>query len=172
MNCFNKHKIISVENCVKTRKRFTRNQRVGIAHGCFDVLTPSHVRFLFDAAHLCDQLIVSVSTDEVAKRLKGEGRPTFALEDRMMHIAAFECVDYVVPCAEDNAAKLIEELSPVLLLKGHDSVESTAPGFVLERAAASKNGGAVIYVVAGAQSHTSELLECLGRTCLQSSSVE
>lgn len=172
MNRNTGHKILRVDECVRRRHMMRKDHTVGLAHGCFDVLTPSHVRFLRDAACNCIALIVSVSSDEVAKRLKGPDRPTFCLEDRLLHIASFEFVSYVVICDDDDASGLITLLSPVVLMKGHDSVESTAPGFLLEKAAAVATGGSVMYVVGGEQRHSSELIESLGQKCLRSSSVE
>jgi len=172
MNCNTAYKIVRLDEMVRRRKMMRRDHRVGLAHGCFDVLTPSHVRFLRDAACNCINLVVSVSDDEVARRLKGPDRPTFKLEDRLLHIASFEFVTYVVVCYDDDASELIKSLAPVILMKGHDSVESTAPGFLLEKGAAVSTGGSVMYVVSGAQRHSSELIGSLGQTCLRSSSVE
>lgn len=172
MICDSKAKILTRGMCSQRRRSFGRTSSVGIAHGCFDVLTPAHVRFLQDAACNCSILVVSVSSDAVAKRLKGDNRPTFGIKDRMEHLAALECVDYVIECDEDDASGLIKELAPVSLLKGHDSVESTAPGFLLEKEAVNQSGGRVIYVVAGAQSHSSELIEALGQTHLVSASFD
>jgi D-beta-D-heptose 7-phosphate kinase/D-beta-D-heptose 1-phosphate adenosyltransferase len=172
MNRNTEYKIVRLDECVRRRKKMAKYHTVGLAHGCFDVLTPSHVKFLRDAARNCINLIVSVSSDEVAKRLKGPDRPTFCLEDRLLHVASFEFVSYVVVCDDDDASSLIKRLSPVILMKGHDSVESTSPGFLLEKAAAVATGGSVMYVVAGKQSHSSELIASLGQKCLQSSSVE
>ena len=168
MNYNTRAKIVSLDDLAARRSAWDKYKKIGLAHGCFDVLTPAHIRFLMDSSCLCDKLIVSVSSDEVARSLKGVDRPVFSLEDRIMHIASFEFVDYALACHENDASELIKRLSPVSLLKGHDSVESMAPGFVHEKTAANRSGGEVVFVVAGAQNHTSGLLEALGHKYLSS----
>lgn len=172
MNVRIREKINSLDDLIARRCTWPRYKKIGLAHGCFDVLTPAHIRFLMDSSHLCDVLVVSVSSDDVARQLKGIDRPVFSLEDRIMHIASLEFVDYAIPCHEIDASAMIKELSPVILLKGHDSIESTAPGFIRERSEANQGGGEVMYVVAGAQNHTTGLFEVLSRKHLLSSCSE
>jgi rfaE bifunctional protein nucleotidyltransferase chain/domain len=168
MNYNTRSKIVHIDDLHARRTCWDKYKKIGLAHGCFDVLTPAHIRFLMDSACLCDILIVSVSSDEVARRLKGVDRPVFSLEDRIMHVASLEFVDYAIACHDEDAGSIIKHLSPISLLKGHDSVESTAPGFVREKTAANQSGGEVVYVVAGAQNHTSGLIEALGHKYLSS----
>ncbi len=172
MNIYIREKISSLDDLIARRCTWAKYKKIGLAHGCFDVLTPAHIRFLMDSSCLCDVLIASVSSDEVARKIKGPDRPIFSLEDRIMHIASLEFVDFAIPCHEIDAGEIIKTLSPITLLKGHDSIESTAPGFVREKAEANRGGGEVMYVVAGAQSHTTGLLEALSRKHLLSESSE
>ena len=171
MNIYIREKISALDDLIARRCTWAKYKKIGLAHGCFDVLTPAHIRFLMDASCLCDTLIVSVSSDEVAREIKGPDRPVFPLEDRIMHIASLEFVDFAIPCHEIDAGNLIKALSPITLLKGHDSIDSTAQGFVRERSAAQEGGGEVMYVVAGAQNHTSGLLEILSHKYLLSEST-
>ena len=172
MNVYVREKITSLDELIARRSTWAKYKKIGLAHGCFDVLTPAHIRFLMDSACLCDVLIASVSSDAVAREIKGPSRPIFPLEDRIMHVASLEFIDFAIPCHEIDASEMIKVLSPITLLKGHDSIESTAPGFVRERSEANQGGGEVMYVVAGAQNHTTGLLEVLSRKHLSSAYSE
>jgi D-beta-D-heptose 7-phosphate kinase / D-beta-D-heptose 1-phosphate adenosyltransferase len=133
-------------------------QRVGLAHGCFDVLTPGHISFLIGARAMCETLVCSVSSDAVVKKTKGESRPKFSAKDRMFHLASLEFVDWVVETEDEDASPMIQYLSPVILMKGSDSAESTSLAFVHERETAHALGGSVYYVVPDHLYHTSEIV--------------
>jgi D-beta-D-heptose 7-phosphate kinase/D-beta-D-heptose 1-phosphate adenosyltransferase len=95
-------------------------QRVVFTNGVFDLLHRGHVEYLQKARALGDVLIVGVNTDASVKRLKGVARPLAPLEDRAFILAALECVDYVLPFAEDTPEKAIRALLPDVLVKGAD----------------------------------------------------
>jgi D-beta-D-heptose 7-phosphate kinase/D-beta-D-heptose 1-phosphate adenosyltransferase len=61
----------------------SRNERIVMTNGCFDVLHAGHVSYLEEAKSLGDRLIVAVNDDASVKRLKGDSRPINALEDRL-----------------------------------------------------------------------------------------
>ena len=58
-------------------------KRVVFTNGCFDILHRGHVTYLNRAKALGDVLVVGLNSDDSVRRLKGEGRPINALEDRM-----------------------------------------------------------------------------------------
>ena len=95
-------------------------KRVAMTNGCFDILHPGHVTYLSQAANLADVLIVAVNDDASVARLKGEGRPINPVEARMAVLAGLSSVNYVIPFGEDTPARLIEALSPDVLVKGGD----------------------------------------------------
>lgn len=125
-----------------------------MTNGCFDVLHAGHVACLEDAKKLGDYLIVAVNDDASVKRLKGSSRPVNCLQDRMRVLSALGCVDYVIPFSEDTPEKLIEAISPDVLVKGSDyKPEDIAGGkHVL------KNGGRVMTLPHGGQS-SSEIIK-------------
>jgi D-beta-D-heptose 7-phosphate kinase/D-beta-D-heptose 1-phosphate adenosyltransferase len=139
-------------------KRRPMYKKLGLVHGCFDVITPGHISFLLGARSMCQILVCSVSSDEVVKKNKGDKRPVFNVKERMVHLAALELVDYVVECTASCAAELIQFLAPVILLKGADSVDSVSPDFVLEKETAQKSGGQVCYVVPNQYYHTTDIV--------------
>lgn len=98
----------------------SRNERVVMTNGCFDIIHAGHVAYLEEAKSLGDRLIVAVNDDKSVTRLKGEGRPVNALADRMLVLAGLAAVDYVVPFSEDTPAALIEAVLPDVLVKGGD----------------------------------------------------
>ena len=98
----------------------SRNERVVMTNGCFDIIHAGHVAYLEEAKSLGDRLVVAVNDDASVTRLKGEGRPVNALADRMLVLAGLAAVDYVVPFSEDTPANLIEAVLPDVLVKGGD----------------------------------------------------
>jgi D-beta-D-heptose 7-phosphate kinase / D-beta-D-heptose 1-phosphate adenosyltransferase len=97
-----------------------KGERIVMTNGCFDILHAGHVTYLQQAAKLGDRLIVAVNDDASVRRLKGRERPVNTLQARMTVLAGLEAVDWVVPFSEDTPARLIEKLSPDVLVKGGD----------------------------------------------------
>lgn len=97
-----------------------RGERIVFTNGCFDILHAGHVSFLQKASGVGDRLVVAVNDDESVRRLKGNGRPVVKLPSRAAVLAALGCVDWVISFSEDTPARLIESLSPDILVKGID----------------------------------------------------
>ena len=95
-------------------------KRIVLTNGCFDILHPGHVSYLSEAATLGDVLIVAVNNDASVSRLKGDDRPVNNLDARMSVLAGLRSVSYVVPFSEDTPARLIEAVTPDVLVKGGD----------------------------------------------------
>jgi D-beta-D-heptose 7-phosphate kinase/D-beta-D-heptose 1-phosphate adenosyltransferase len=94
--------------------------RVVFTNGCFDLLHPGHVRYLEAARALGDVLVVGLNEDASVRRLKGAGRPILRLTERAEVLAGLAAVDYVVPFPEDTPLRVIEALTPDILVKGAD----------------------------------------------------
>lgn len=97
-------------------------------NGCFDILHPGHVTYLQAARRLGDLLVVGVNSDASVKKLKGPQRPYHRLEDRMMMLSALACVDYVIAFDEETPQRLIESLTPRILVKGGDYTRESVVG--------------------------------------------
>lgn len=95
-------------------------QRVVFTNGCFDVLHVGHVSYLRFARSQGDVLLVGVNDDASVRRLKGGSRPVNPLADRMAVLAALEMVDAVVAFSEDTPQRIIERVTPDVLVKGED----------------------------------------------------
>lgn len=98
----------------------SRDERIVMTNGCFDLLHAGHVAYLEEAKSHGDRLVVAVNDDDSVRRLKGEPRPINPLEDRMLVLAGLAAVDWVVPFAEDTPAALIADVLPDVLVKGGD----------------------------------------------------
>lgn len=97
-----------------------QDERVVFTNGCFDLIHPGHVHILEEAADQGDYLIVAVNTDDSVRRLKGDVRPIQGGSDRVRVLNALEVVDDTILFDEDTPQRVIEELSPDVLVKGAD----------------------------------------------------
>lgn len=101
---------------------------VVFTNGCFDVLHPGHMDVLDECAEaaiaVMKTVVVALNSDESCARLKGPGRPIFPLEQRARMVRAVlsgKCsFFYVVSFDEDTPEKLVERLSPDVIVKGGD----------------------------------------------------
>lgn len=106
-------------------------ETIVFTNGCFDILHAGHVRYLAQAKARGDRLVVGLNNDESIARLKGPQRPINPLDERAMVLSALASVDWVIPFGsideDDTPAKLIEKISPDILVKGGDyTVEQIA----------------------------------------------
>jgi D-beta-D-heptose 7-phosphate kinase/D-beta-D-heptose 1-phosphate adenosyltransferase len=117
----------------------SRNEKIIMTNGCFDVLHAGHVAYLEEAKSLGDRLIVAINDDASVQRLKGDPRPVNQLEDRMLVLAGLASVDWVVPFAEDTPERVIGSVLPDVLVKGGDY----RPDEIAGAKAVLNNGGEV-----------------------------
>lgn len=95
-------------------------KRIVFTNGCFDLLHPGHVRYLWKARQLGEVLVVALNSDASVRRLKGPKRPILRAAERSEMMAALEPVDFVVVFDEETPLSLIETLQPDVLAKGGD----------------------------------------------------
>jgi D-beta-D-heptose 7-phosphate kinase/D-beta-D-heptose 1-phosphate adenosyltransferase len=132
-----------------------RGMRIGFTNGCFDLLHPGHVRLLTAARAGCDFLILGLNSDASVRGLKGEGRPVQNQQARAEVLAALEAVDLVVVFDEPTPLELIEQIKPLVLVKGADyRLEQVVGRDVVEA-----NGGHVVLVDLVPGHSTSRLIE-------------
>jgi D-beta-D-heptose 7-phosphate kinase/D-beta-D-heptose 1-phosphate adenosyltransferase len=112
---------------------------VVFTNGCFDVIHAGHVSYLSAAKKLGDLLIIGINDDESVRRLKGPARPVNTLENRAKVLAAMSFVDYIIPFSDDTPIKLIELISPDVLVKGGDYIAEEIVGYNF----VTSNGGSV-----------------------------
>jgi len=123
-----------------------RRQQSGVVvftNGVFDIIHPGHVEVLERARAEGDRLIVAVNDDDSARRLdKGVDRPIMTVAARMQVVAGMESTDCVLSFSEDTPERVVEALSPNVLVKGSDYEGLPLPGehHVLSR------GGRVVLI--------------------------
>ena len=114
-------------------------KRVVFTNGCFDILHPGHIRYLYSAKELGDFLVVALNSDHSVRIIKGPKRPILGEEARAELLAALECVDLVLIFDEDNPLRVISDLLPDILVKGGDWAEDEIIGADMVK----KRGGEV-----------------------------
>jgi rfaE bifunctional protein nucleotidyltransferase chain/domain len=137
------------------------NQRIVFTNGVFDLLHPGHVRYLQEARHHGDALIVAVNSDRSARALgKGSDRPINTAAERAEIVAALACVDAAVIFDEDTPHEIVAALQPDVLVKGAD----WAPGTIVGADIVEARGGKVVRVALADGYSTSALIERVRRS--------
>ena len=89
-------------------------------NGSFDLLHAGHLYILEEASAQGDKLLVALNTDDSIKRYKGSTRPIISLQDRLIMMAALECVDFVTYFDEDNPCELLQKVKPHVHANGSE----------------------------------------------------
>ena len=103
--------------------------KVGLCTGCFDRFHDGHRYFLEQAAKHCDYLIVALNSDKSVRLLKGEGRPHWTWDLRMLKVAnAMLAMDAAPAVAvipfNGGSVSLVDAIRPAVIIRGWDQ----APG--------------------------------------------
>ncbi len=131
-------------------------KKVVFTNGVFDIIHPGHIELFEFARSSGDIVIVGINTDESIKRLKGDTRPVFPLEERMEILGAIEFLDYIIPFSEDTPLELINSLARVdILIKGGDY----QPGQVVGRKEVESTGGKLLLFQFQSNYSTSKIIE-------------
>jgi len=115
-------------------------KRIVFTNGCFDIIHKGHVTYLRFARTQGDVLLVGVNDDASVTRLKGPDRPVNSIGARLVVLAAMEMADAVVAFGEDTPARIVEKVTPDVLVKGEDWAEKGVVG----REWVEKHGGRVV----------------------------
>jgi len=95
-------------------------ERIIFTNGCFDLLHSAHVELFKFCKQLGGIVIVGVNSDTSIKRLKGDSRPIYSLEDRIKILEALDYIDFIIPFEEDTPIELLKNIKPYYLVKGGD----------------------------------------------------
>tara|TARA_B110001450_G_C17364183_1_gene376838 strand:- start:92 stop:643 length:552 start_codon:yes stop_codon:yes gene_type:complete len=98
----------------------SKNMKIVMTNGCFDIVHAGHIHLLENAKKLGDFMIVAINSDKSVKELKGKKRPVNKLSARIEMLQALSCVDLVVVFNELTPLKTIKMISPDVLVKGGD----------------------------------------------------
>lgn len=129
LNDFIKYDDFSSSKIVDSDFSFSQEQNLVFTNGCFDAgLTPAHIECLKFAKKQGNKLIVALNSDDSVRRLKGEKRPIYSLEERMKIISSLEFVDYVTWFEEDTPLEIIKKIKPAKIVKGGDYAPENVVG--------------------------------------------
>ena len=114
-------KFINITEMKKIEKTLhSRNKKIVMTNGCFDVIHSGHVHFLKKAKSLGDFLIVAINSDSSVKQNKGINRPINKLNDRISVLSSMIFVDYIIVFDEKTPLKIYNYFKPDILVKGGD----------------------------------------------------
>ncbi|MDZ7370314.1 MAG: D-glycero-beta-D-manno-heptose 1-phosphate adenylyltransferase [candidate division KSB1 bacterium] len=132
-------------------------KKVVWTNGCFDILHAGHVLYLQAAKEQGDILVVGVNSDASVRRNKGPQRPINAERDRLIVLAALECVDYLLLFDDDSPVLLIDQLRPDIYVKGGDYTIDTVNQD--ERRLVERYGGKIVLIPGVPGLSTSAVIE-------------
>lgn len=132
-----------------------KGETIVFTNGVFDLLHPGHVYFLRECKKLGDILVVGVNTDDSVKKIKGEKRPIYSLEERLILLEALEFVNYLIPFEEETPENLIRLIKPDILVKGEDYKNKLIVG----KEFVESYGGKVVLIPLMLKFSTSEIIK-------------
>jgi D-beta-D-heptose 7-phosphate kinase/D-beta-D-heptose 1-phosphate adenosyltransferase len=138
------------------------NRKLVFTNGCFDILHRGHVAFLNQAKKLGDILIVGLNTDESIRKVKGDGRPINALEDRVAVLSALHCVNYLIAFEESSPVRILKVLKPDIFAKGGTYTMASLPEVELVESL----GGEVTIIPFTTNLSTTKLIEKIRKPVL------
>lgn len=126
-----KHKIFSDFTTFEPLLRQWREwkKKIVFTNGCFDLVHRGHAEYLCAAAEMGDELVVGLNSDHSVSRLKGPGRPLTDEFSRAWLLASFGFVSAVILFEEETPLRLIESVSPDVLVKGNDYAAPSIVGY-------------------------------------------
>lgn len=100
-------------------------------NGCFDILHPGHLDYLYRASKLGGPLVVGLNSDASVKRIKGMTRPINDFQFRSTMLAFYSFIDAIIEFEEDTPIRLLKKLKPYILVKGGDYKKEEIVGYDL-----------------------------------------
>jgi rfaE bifunctional protein nucleotidyltransferase chain/domain len=104
-------------------------EKIVFTNGCFDLIHRGHAEYLFLSSGKGDKLVVGLNTDRSVTLLKGRGRPLMDEYSRAWILASFEFVSAVILFDDETPLRLIESVSPDILVKGDDYIPREMVGY-------------------------------------------
>lgn len=110
-------------------------KKVVWVNGCYDLLHDGHIAALKEAKEQGEYLIVGLNSDASVKANKGENRPVDNQEKRKSKLLGTGVVDEVIIYGEKTPIKIIKEVKPDVIVRGHDqTIEPELAEFEFYRA--------------------------------------
>ena len=152
--------ILNRAELVRTiNEKRSKNAKIVLANGCFDLFHVGHIRYLAGAKELGDFLVVGINSDKQVRKLKGENRPFMPENERAEIVSALSFVDFVTVFEEPTVEELIRAVRPDFHAKGTDYTVDSVP----EREIVKEYGGQTA-IVGDPKDHSStELIQKVSR---------
>lgn len=112
-------------------------KKIGLCHGCFDILHFGHILHFKSAKKNCDVLIVTITDDKYVN--KGKGRPIFKSFERATMLLGIKYIDGLYINKKETSIKLLETLKPHVYFKGLEYKKKLSPNFFEEAKICKKN---------------------------------
>jgi len=135
------------------------DKKIVFTNGCFDILHPGHLHYLYKAKSYGDILIVATNSDSSIKRLKGFKRPVNDFEFRSTMLSYLNFVDLIIEFDSDTPLELIQKVSPSVLVKGADYSESQVVGADFVKS----NGGQIVLIEFLQGFSTTEIIKLINK---------
>ncbi len=101
--------------------------RTGFVSGCFDWMSPGHVRLFRAARTHCDTLHILMADDETIRYYKGPSRPLLTYEERVEILESCRYIDGIHKLhkvkGESNQSELIQKIKPDYYFEGRDATD-------------------------------------------------
>ncbi|MBU1012575.1 MAG: adenylyltransferase/cytidyltransferase family protein [Bacteroidetes bacterium] len=137
-------KLKIIDDLIEIIGPFSREKKVILCHGVFDVVHPGHVRHLAYAKSKADILIASITSDKYID--KGIYRPHVPEQLRALNLAAYEMVDYVIIDDNQKPLKIIRKIKPNYFAKGFEYTSTGLPPSTQEEAnVVNEYGGEMVF---------------------------
>ena len=132
-------------------------KKIGLCHGCFDIVHYGHIIHFKEAKSMVDYLIVSVTSEKYVN--KGPDRPIFCDQERVEVLSSIKYIDEVITSTSETAINIMREISFDIYIKGPDYRFSKDPRLKAEIEYAHKR--ASVYYTSGIKYSSSKLAKIL-----------
>ena len=147
-----KTNVINHEN-IDNFKSISKNKKVGLCHGAFDILHFGHVDHFKEAKKVCDILLVSVTSDRFIK--KGPLQPFFNIQERVKFLLSIRYVDYVYISDSLTGEEAINLFKPNFYIKGIDYInQKNDKNLIKEKKICKKNKAKLFFTKTSKHSST------------------
>lgn len=104
---------------ISSIQKLTKDKKVVLVGGCFDILHPGHLAFLDAAKQLGDILVLVLESDKSVKDKKGDSRPINNLKDRSQNLFNKSPVNIIVnlpyPFYDLDYDNLVMTIKPAII---------------------------------------------------------
>jgi len=151
-----------LDTLVEMARHYRRQGKTIVwTNGCFEILHAGHIDFLLKASRLGDVFIVGVNSDASVSKVKGAGHPLASEAERLLVLAAVECIDHITVFDQPDCTELLRALKPDVYAKGlHHLHGGLDEG---ERQVIEESGGCIALIAGDLTKSTAAIVERIRR---------